>query len=257
MSHLVTAWLTRVPTPPLPAWPPLSSITPADWAVIDANTYSAVNGDYGSTHTPSANIVIGGAGVWFGGPAVLGAGSVVSSVTFGSNDYFVLPPGNSNQSRTLATPCVGTRGNYGWNTSLGLNSIRSDVPGCGGAIPLKVIDGAVLSSASLTYLVGSSHLPAHQLQIRIVQVAVDGTVTPLSGTPGTFGFVSPGATTAAGYYNGGAMQKITMALSARIDVSRYRYYANVIDEYGAGALAGNSFHDVLLSFTGILDTRPQ
>ena len=58
-----------------------------DLKTIDQNTFVAINGDEGGTWAPSANIVIGGAGVVVAGPWIMsGANCTVTSaapITFG------------------------------------------------------------------------------------------------------------------------------------------------------------------------------
>lgn len=264
MAHLV---------PARPAWHPLDTILPADWAAIDQNTFVAINGDNGGTWTPSAAINIGGAGMWFAGLTILSGvvpfgsiSEVITSypsarITFGSNDFFQIPYWHPGQSRIIVNSCGASRGSFGWNSIRQGNLIQSGVPGCRGLVPLQVHQKAVLQTVTLTYRIASSHFPQFLFKFRIIAVNDSGAIFPLidaSGSNDANGFYSPPATTASQYYGAGAVQTIVVSpFAPLIDKTKFRYYADIVDESGTGALLGNQFIDVSLNFTNILDTKFQ
>jgi len=274
MAHFITAWTTEGGVPP--AWPPLSTITPAHWWVIDSSSYASINGDVGGTWEPSGYITIGGAGMWFAGGTVLGVGSYINgAITFGSGDFFMVPATHPGFSRTIVTPCVARRGTMS-NTA---TAAVASLVGTRIVLPLSVHNGAVLQVASLTYRIPTiGQCPINQIRFRLVQVDALGNVTALTRrcawisptlglqTTATFdyqGFASTNTTYAGSYYGLGQTQSLLIYPFAFIDTTKYRYYAEIIDASGPGilgataAVAGDIFLDVACTFINILDTHFQ
>lgn len=135
-------------------------------------------------------------------------------------------------------------------------------------MPISVHNGAALSLVTLNFLVGQSHssVPVSLPQMRVVKVDAQGNVTPLatnaslSGWRGA-GFVmfTPTPGSGAAWYDSGNPQSIAYSCDAGIvvDTTKYRYFAQVIDESGSGALSGNEFISAVTSHTSIQDYRPQ
>ena len=61
------------------------------------------------------------------------------------------------------------------------------------------------------------------------------------------------------YFASGAAQSFTIELDdgTAFDTSQFAYFAEIFDEAGTGAVAGNTFTCVIGQAPGIYDTRPQ
>jgi hypothetical protein len=194
--------------------------------------------------------------------------------TFGDNDYFVLQPGHTAQSRVILTPVgVGLATPAVWSsnsvTSAGnaVYGLTSLLTGGGLDVPLRVHHQATLVSATLTFFVGQAHtsVPAILPGIRLVGMNMAGEAFPLattSGSPGTDAsgmqfFPTPAS--GAAWYDGGDVQTLTYTCDAGIviDTTQYSYHAVIQDEFGVGALNGNIYVEIALTFADIADQHPQ
>ncbi len=251
---------------------------PVDWVngrailqseldALDGDLAAVVNGDDGGAYTQTGTLAIAGAGVWLAASLnhqLSGTGTTLApaagskSLTHGDNDYIQLASTHIGTSRSLLTPCQ--RGiTQAWARDSTTGSLVSPAPGASFVLPLRVHHAAVLTSASLRFRIVSSHLPAVLPKLRILRVDTAGTVVVLSNGD-VDGFVpfAPRPANGAAWYASGAVQTITAsAMSEVIDVSRYVYLAQVVDESGSGAIAGNIYGDIQAFFTGIADLRPQ
>ena len=205
---------------------------------------------------------------------------VQSQITFGDNDYFVLATGHSAQSRTIVTPVAAAQAipqlwasnpySPAGNPVYGLASLAT---GATMDVPLRVHHGATIASATLTFFVGQTHssIPSVLPGVRLVQVDMFGNVTPLATTANTAGTDASGmqyaATPASGtaWYDSGLVQTFTYTCDPDIviDTTLYTYHAVIQDESNppdvgsGGALTGNIYVELELSFTGITTTQPQ
>lgn len=146
----------------------------------------------------------------------------------------------------------------GWTYRGGMRLVRE----------LEVHHGALLqASLVFNFIVADAHaagLPARQPLFRVFKLSTAGVLTPLAtnaALPGWagHGYIQLTASSAAAYYNAGAAQQLAYTLDVGdvIDLTRYTYYAEVIDEAGIGAVPGNRYLDVAADFTSIPDLGPQ
>jgi hypothetical protein len=243
-------------------------VTQAELAAVDRGLTQVVNGDGGGTHASGdANTTIGGAGLWLASStahALNGSGTLLHSVdgnpiVHADSDYTLLAVGHAGRSRVLVSPVQRAAFTRGWMSDSGACSLYSTAIGGEILVPLRVHHGATLSTATLRFAVGVSHTtPSVVPKMRIIRVAVDGTVTPLTtNTIGGFVFASR-PVSPSGWYASGAVRTIALTCDVNpIDVSRYSYFAHVLDESGDGAVAGNPFFEVACAFDSIADLGPQ
>lgn len=237
----------------------------ADFTALDESLFQSVNGDGGGTWTPTADINVGGAGMWFAGPSTIGSSAALTTgsgqyITFGDSDYVELVNSHTGATRTLCTMCMLAVAPVGW----GLNSsfasqLESQAIGAHAVIPLRVHQNATLTQAVLTLVVSTTHanVPATLPGMRVCQRDQDGNVTPLTvGDANGFAYF-PTPVSGSAWYAAGAAQTLTVAVTPTvIDRYAYSYFAEIVDEAGYGALTGNLYNDIDLTFTTILDTRP-
>ncbi len=254
------------------AWmigPPVLS---GEWLTLDTNLTKALNGDGGGTWTPTSVVTIGGAGMWFAGQTVTfgGTSSQVSTsvsankhIVHDDNDHVVLASGHAGRSRTLVTTWARARagGERDIDTGLAHESIVSTVAGANFIVPLAVHNGATFASATFRFAVSSNHGPPAILpRFRVFSLDKVGNRTSLV-TNGAAGYVQFTPTPASGsaWFSSGAAQAFTVTLDGGVivDTSTFTYWAEVVDEDGAGALPGNSYFDIACAFTNITDLRPQ
>jgi hypothetical protein len=257
---------------------------------LDVTLAKALNGDGGGSWTPAASIIIGGAGMWFGGPVVLSnaAGVLTSTnkhIVLGTNDYIYLGAGHSGATRTIDTqleslPTQGTTaadgtyfsplgriGNVG-GTVFTANPVQPN--GTRFLSPINVHHGATLTGATLTFRVNDAHaagVPDSLIAFRVLAVDVNGNVLTLSSTAvaGTDGSVAftPRPANGAAWNAAGAAQTVACTCDQNnvIDVTQYSYWVEVFDEMGTNAyqaaLLGNTFLSLACTFTNITDMRPQ
>lgn len=269
----------------------------ADMSSLDGKLAALINGDGGGTWAPIQVIYIRGAGVGVLGPWTMGGTAFAQSTpskpfTLGDSDFFDLAVGHTSRSRTLMSSCLDmlatiTRSDpvvisgIGWKKLSG-NGIEV-VPTLGSAfgspsgtqafvpanmvIPVRVHNGATLASATLTWNVGQSHsaIPENTPKWRIVSISSSGKLTPLNTTfTGSYdaeGFLLMATpASAAAYYNSGSLYTPTYTCDAGvvIDTSVNEYAVEIVDEWGpTNSLMGNTYYEVALSFTTIVDMRFQ
>jgi len=249
------------------------------YQAIDLAQFQAVNGYSGGTWTPSTPWQIGGAGIWLCGPTnSTTSGSIITTlsasgkrIVLASNDVPLINSSRPEASRTIVTSCgvfqdnsngIAQVASYSARSYPAGDSVNATGAGCRIHVPVRVHDGAVFYSATLSVVIGSGHqaIPAILPKWRILAVDVAGNVTPLIGTalipggwttmstPGSVGAYN-GSTSTIGY-NVNAFMPDTI-----VDRSSYCYIAEIVDESGAGAIPGNAYTGISCSFTEIGDMR--
>ncbi len=250
------------------------------WRSLDNAQVTLVNGDGGGTWAPAAAINILGAGLWICSTST-SAGTIINAVasgariTHGDNDYIQLQTGHTGAARSLVTAVsegadvsggtavLTTITGNGLSTDAGLGNGTSR-PGARVTIPLRVHDGATMTQVVFSFTVTNLHagVPVSLPLFRVYKVDASGNVTPLkSGTTIAAGFVmfNPTPANAGAWIVGGAVQNFTYTLDASVVIDRanFLYFAEIVDEAGANAKAGNNYETVSASFTLIPDLRPQ
>ncbi len=182
-----------------------------------------------------------------GAQAEFGAGS---TVLMSQPPIFI-----NTQIRTLVNSIIngfsyGAAGNWAPLYSGGL---LCGVVGSTWVIPLiKVHNGATLSSISISFRVGSSHLPATGPSIQMLRVnAVTSVNSYMSNTNPTQYYSLPGNANA--YYNNGNINTLTFTCNENnvIDNTTYEYILVLVDESGSGSAGGNTYYSPVCSFTNI------
>ena len=236
----------------------------SDFAAIDSNSVGLINGDGGGTWAPAGNIDVAGAGMWFCGPSLLQAGAVCETVVggyihLGDSDYPQLVDGHSGALRTIQTPCASAVSCYGFVLTETPLYLSAEFVGARAVLPLRVHQGATLSTATLTFIVGAhATVPTQLPRFRVCCRDSAGNVVPVSAGD-HLGYVSP-STPASGsaWHAAGAVQALvaTCAVGTVIDRGANTYFAEIVDESGTGSVAGNIYINVAMNFTGIADNRP-
>lgn len=243
---------------------------------IDQATFLAINGDDGGTWAPASNIVIGGAGVGIGAAWIMnGVNTTVASsaqITFAkgtADDYFgfaVGHPGRTKSFMRIALISVYTPTPqdvfYSPFPFPNVGGLLSQVLSARFLTPIRVYDGAMLQSLQIYFAVGTSHpnVPQFMPQVRVIAVRTDGTIVPLRGpdtttdVDGFQGIAAPAI--GAAWYAGGSVQNVTYTCNQNklIDLSRYEYFLEIIDEGGVNALAGLSVGNAWMAATAVCDT---
>jgi hypothetical protein len=123
------------------------------------------------------------------------------------------------------------------------------------------VNGAALTTVTLCMIVAQSHsnVPATMPTLNILRASYApagsvGDVSLFSG--GAQSIAAPGS--GAAWYASGNVQQFTFTPNQDnvIDTSQYTYVLNLVDENGSGALSGNNYFWVLLTFTGIANSCP-
>lgn len=266
-------------------------ITGVELRDLDVNTYKAVDGDGGSW-TPSSPIEIGGAGmvaagrgwIMFGAGAVAttGVGAPIEFDKGYADDYFGF--GDANTMRTpscvteLGHPVVNSPYSFNgfnisntprWNTVKSYfayvripSNSATDTP-IQFVCPINVYNGAYIDTATLRFTVGYVHsnVPQNLPKIRIIAVDEEGNILVLRNADSTTdpdGYQPIGApVSGSAWYNSGAEQTFNYVcnVSHKIDVSKYSYYVDVIEENGNDVFiagSGNTYHSLSISFADIL-----
>lgn len=247
-------------------------VTPSngDIDLIDGALGAAVNGDGGGTWYPAATLTIGGAGlalVYSTAHELSGStADVTGPISFGDNDYDVLGSGHTGASRAMVDGDYSDVSN--WQHTLGFGPYPTGTqPGAVIWKPVRVHHGATLSAVVFEFQVFQGHwvVPQNLPTFRLLQVDAYGTITNLlaAGVPVAF---SPAPASGTAWHDSGAIQTFspTVASGVVFDVTKYTYWAEFVDESGAGAYPngvgpglGNLFIDVKVSVTGIPDARPE
>lgn len=263
---------------------PLYSVSPgsggAGWfEQLDAVQYASINGDLGSTHTTTFQIVFG-AGlasdqplIFSGSPFALGQGlqnflGSGTRILHGDSDYVNIPSGGytlylitnlsdgydasfffSNSSgRFYFDPSTGSFLNYAANGNY-----------LGGArliCPMEVHHNATLVNVVFWLTPSASHVavPESLPTFRVVRVDNEGNVTPLQTDPTTAGWVGDGwvqFNPIPGSFAGWTfLVSFTYAIDIGtiIDTTQYSYFIQINDETGASAIAGNYYHAARAQF---------
>lgn len=235
---------------------------------LDETTYRSLNGDGGGTWSPTSPINIDGAGMMATGPwIVTGAADVkASEFEFGegsSADAWRLDAGHPARNVTLYTQFVENftlvpddigywhaPWMYTGPAAYGITTtIYSTSEGLRFAAPLMVYDGALLTTVAIYMRVTSNHGPPQYLpRMRVVAHDGEGNVIkmrPQSSDTDSDGFInwSPAPATGTSWYSSGNTQTFTYTCTQNnvIDISKYFYYVEIIEEYGTSSYAvGNS-----------------
>lgn len=248
------------------AWERGRPVTGADMAFIDENTYKALNGDDGGSWTPSGLVTIGGSGVGIVGPWELLDGAAVNltlaptvQLAFGKktlDDAILLGEGHAERTRDMPRHTVEAFGadlsDVSVLTSDGfsLGCVTTRKAGVRFLTPIEVHDGATISYVRFAFRVGAhTELPERLTRFRVVRVAADGTVEPLKTPDGAdsdsdgFSPYAPAPETAAEWPTFGVTRYYDYVVSQNglVDLSRYAYFAEILDESGPGSEAGNFY----------------
>jgi hypothetical protein len=128
-------------------------------------------------------------------------------------------------------------------------------------VPLRVHNGATLATVTFWFTTAThTGVPTSLPLFRVHQIDVYGNITALgSGTVGDGFEVFHPTPNLAQWNNGGNPQSYTLTCvpNVIIDTSQFFYFAEIIDEAGNNAVAGNIWLECVASFTGIADMRPQ
>lgn len=214
------------------------------WRALDSAQFAAWNGDLGSSHTASAPINIGGAGVMWAGPTQFqGVGPTAGVFTtlgsgrriiHGDSDYIEYQPLAANAVRTMLTSCGRARDRSYASTPgfLAGSPYQATIRYSGGggsvvttggtgyrggarlSMPLRVHHLGTLFAVNFEFTIATSRTtpPVQQPKFRVIRVdslgnvaILQNNVTPVAGYAGQ-GFVRMTATTGAGYFSGGVPQ---------------------------------------------------
>lgn len=268
-----------------PGWATGSVWTTAERAALDAALVASVNGDGGGTGSPTANVVIQGAGLRLIGTngtkhTLSGIGSSVttngttSQLVHGDSDYCVLGAGHAGATTKIRSPITAAKYANGWGLIQTLAVITT--PGeifailanqlngtC--RVPLRVHNGSTLSTVDFTYSVGGSAtaIPAQLPRFGIFAADAFGNRFPLSSaTPFQ---VVPAPATPTAWVASNASQVFTYTADSEtanpyvlIDTTQFTYHAQIIEVSGAGAIAtAVNYFDPVATFTNVLDIRPR
>jgi hypothetical protein len=258
-------------------WLGLGQIVGADFAYIDQNTFLAVNADDGGTWAPSSIITLGGQGAWAAGPWRISNGFVQTPaasgkrIVLGDNDHIQLKAGSTQRSVTrhasgqaFITLADWMAGNSDADFSRPGGQVGGlEKRGLPFSIPLNfdaVHDGATLTAVVVTFVVSGIRAAVPMMpRFRVVAVDVDGNITPLTlGDAVGFRNFAPRPASAAAWYNGEVAQTFSLTIKPDvvIDVGKYSYVFEGIDESGPDSGSGNKFTDVACTFD-VSDLRPQ
>lgn len=256
--------------------------TGANLDSLDGKTVKAINGDGGGSWSPATPIAIGGAGVKMVGATLgMNAGNVLPAagkkIRFGNSDYFKKSYAVSHMvALSDAIHQQDYRGQWRISTLLTDSGLQSMQAGVKLRQQIRVHDGAALYLARFYYRIYATHvsIPSQLPQFRVFRVGMTGVEEPMGsgagiGPAGWVTLTTPANVTAynAGAGGGGsAVQSFDYTVNANnvIDVSKYRYYVEIIEESGSGAWTtigggaqGNDFSHVLMGSTSITDMRFQ
>lgn len=259
------------------AWARGGTISGADMAALDEAITKAGNGDEGGVYTPTAPVIIDGEGVGIYGPWTLEGGALVSTngtptsrIEFGKNtedDAFVYDPAHANTSRALMLYMSESYPTSLTDTSIDVGSLMTfpQAPGVRFATPIYVHDGATIDSVQFSLKVRSSHaggVPEYLPRFRIVRVSADGVVESLRAEDATtdfdgYQFFAPRPATGTAWYAAGATQTFLYTANQNnvVDLSKYVYLADIIEESGANAWSiandGNRYVSTVTHLSGI------
>lgn len=247
---------------------------------LDTAQSQGVDGDAGGTWSPTAPMIVGGAGFMLTSPnnSMSGGATIVTPsgsgkrVRLAANDVPLLQFGHTLGQRIIETSIAGTARTAGpirWNSfaHVGYQAFQYGAPitapaplpgravGKRMVVRLRVQHGSTLQQARLDYQVAVPRtvLPDHLPAMRIYAVDVNGVFTPLAVppapfiAPGGWYLTDPGSLTPAGYSTGtNSILYVpnTAGPAVFVDCTRYAYFAEILDESssiaGLGSGTGNS-----------------
>jgi hypothetical protein len=257
------------------AWAIGSPWLDSERLLLDAALTSALNGDGGGTYNPTANIVVGGAGLrllatthTLSGSGAYLATSIANGkqLVHGDNDYCLLGSGHAAIDRVVQSPIARARYASGWTTGECL--LVSSQYGATARVPLNVHNGAQFNTVDFNFIVANNtgqcpdETPA---RFGVFAKDLNGVVYPLSASMPYQG--QPNYTSAAAWYANGLPQQWIYScdgLSSNpyvlVDTSRFTYFAEIVEASSAvqaNFLGATWFQDIQSSFVNIASIAPQ
>jgi hypothetical protein len=238
------------------SWATLDVLPATTLRDIDVRTTQAINGDGGGTYSPSAQIIIGGAGLVLqgmmtaAGPNIDTDNTDAHAIVFDDGaltDSFVLEAGHTGQTRYIVDHVSGYGNALEWRADTAWLGGRAERARGHLYAPLRVHAGARLLSVQFWFILmgvtASENMPDELPRYRIVRVRHDGTVEPLRAPDTTttargWQVHAPAPATAAAW---GGLQNFTYSCNinnTNLDPSTYTYVAEVIADatvYSGGA----------------------
>lgn len=242
----------------------------ADWQSFDVRSCQSVNGDHGGTWAPLEPIVINGAGMQVTGPTlVTGVGGILqggaaAAFLLSDDRQIVLGPTHAKRKRTILSSTL--RAMVDTEATVGPSQVPPIIPNLAFAsaqtvivpksqvtltVPLRVHDGAALTSVTVNWIVSTLHQPTTLPKFRVLATLTDGTTIAVS-SPATGadadGYFSPSASSAAGWFNNGQPQSLTLPVDGgplgitygdsttpqlQIDIGNVTYALEIQEERGA------------------------
>jgi len=203
------------------------------------------------TASHAANIVISIAG----GLKTTAVGGI--QLAGGATDW---PTFSATRTHHTVSPMLPQNPNTNWVTSINGYLLGQAVGAAPINIPLRLHDGATLTSLDLDFTIGSTHsgLPSNQPSYGISRLDVSGSAGTVVGLR-SGGSVSLGAGSLAAY-NAFVGVPVSLAYICDqnnvIDLSRYFYFAEILDENGTNAIAANQYYGIE-AFMTVADMRFQ
>lgn len=228
-----------------------------DWQSLADKVFKTVNGDKGGTWAPSSPIVVNSSGMLVSSQAVINFGGKLKTTSgarfvLGNGEYPKLSTSHVGRTRTIRQSLLDCQSSprYHWGSAADyIGSIQTiactivtssglEQPKC--AIPLRVHDGARMTSATLIFRIPTerTQIPKAMPRMRFIRVDKDGRIESLqSATQGTDvdGYSSQPLVKSGGeWFNNGEAQSWTVQFDQNhtIDTSLYMYYAQIIEEVG-------------------------
>lgn len=216
--------------------------TAADWTSLSTKIFQAVNAVRGGAWAPSAAIVFSN-NFFVDGPTEIAHGGELQTdaITVPDGTWPKFADGHALRSRTIVQPMLtrqSTPREY-WGVEQAA-TIRSLGIGLGARcrIELDVQDGARLSSLDFTFRVPERRdaAPFAPPRFKVLRIDASGVPVPLgSAAAGSDadGYQSPARPkSSSAWYAAGQPQTFTYVCDQNnvIDVSRYGYYAEIVEE---------------------------
>jgi hypothetical protein len=243
-------------TPPASDWEDLERKIFGSWNGTRGGAYAAPAGASGSAY------VIAGSGLAVTGPTRLSYGGTIyggsGAFVIGDSAWPELVLGHAGRTRSIMQPIEGfqTTKRYLWSRIHPYAGVGSVALACRLStsrtietadlyIPLRVIDGAVMTSVTLHYRVAKrrSYAPIAMPKMRVLRVPRDSGNTnqtvlpePLMDTTDGLGFDFTALVTDPNtWYNEGDVQTFEYVCDQNntIDVENYSYVVHLIEETGA------------------------
>lgn len=229
-----------------------------DWESLFEKVFKSLNGDHGGTWVPSSPIIFDTEGLLVSVASTLDYGGTLTTT---NGARFVLAPGmwpelgeeHVLRERDIEQPIESrlSTPQYHWCDAPdypgSIQSLACTINGASGLeqpkchIPLRVHDGARLSSLTLTFRVPAprERPPVGMPRLRVIRVDKDGAISPMKSVAGGAdeeGYVAfPQAKTGAEWYADGETQTFEYECDQNhtIDTSLYHYVAQLIEEVGS------------------------